>query len=179
MFAELDILLYFVLHCYFILTINFVWSAFKAVQSRRPNNLGIAGIVPCPTTVSSRSQCWPVFPGFYYGKAQWYPGLPRWRLGYDPVFAGIENDSNRGEPGCHRGEPGRHWGKPRYTVAKYLKSPHPGGVPVKPDVVPITHGLRRIIPVYPCVAPVLPGFESSPGSPLFLSFIVLNILIQP
>ena len=58
----------------------------------------------------------PVHPSRY----RFTPLASRWRPGYDPVFVGIENNRDRGEPGRHRGKPGN-------TVAKSLKSICPCG----------------------------------------------------
>ena len=95
------------------------------------------------------------------------------------MFAGIENASNRVEPG-------RHLGKPGLTVANIFKPichggvpVHPGGVlvhtgaePAHPGAVPVTNGLRRIIPVYYGRVPVLSRFVMA--SPRFLTYLAVR-----
>ena len=88
-------------------------------------------------------------PWFYYGKAWCYTGCLPWCPGdcwprhcYAPAFAGIENDSIRGEPGHHRDEPGCQ------------------------RVYPVYHGIASVVSRF---VPVLPWFSQvydiSPGLP--------------
>ena len=114
----------------------------------------------------------------YNGSPQYRPGSPRCRPrssrsrhGYAPVFAGIENVSNRGEPGRHRKNRdamGRHRGKPGLTVAKLLNPVCHGGVPIHPGGSGSSRrspGSPRCSPGNPWFAPHCPGLSrSSPGA---------------
>ena len=155
-------------------------------------------LVPGSTTVSSR--CRLMCPGFTYGKVRWRPGLSRWRDGLAtvmprclPVLKMIAAGVNRDATGINRDATVANWGEPWPNCLSRRFLPdcapvHPCEdrfVPEQPGVIPVTHGLHQIIPVYHGRVPVLsrfvtvsPRFYSnfyiSPASPRFAP-VVLNV----
>ena len=118
-----------------------------------------------------------------------YPGTIRWRPGdsqslhdYVPVYLSIENNNNRRGPWQYRCEPRRQRGKPVLAVAEYFESVglsssrySPGlcqNNQVSSRLLTLNAGSFKLTTVEPwwChglsgVAPVLLGFDISPGLP--------------
>ena len=132
----------------------------------------------------------------YPGCLRWCPGDCLSRQCYAPVFASIENDSNRGETGAtgvnrdnNGANRGSLWPIPKacLTLWRPCLPWWIPGVPEWPGAVSVTHSLRRIILVIAVISQWYHGLSwRRPGFILFLislwvypGSVVLNILIEP
>ena len=116
---------------------------------------GCMSMCPCFTTVKpGGARFTPVVPGSH----RWRPGSSQWRHGSAPVFAGIETDSHRDDPGRHRGEP---WQNSLSRLPRW----RPGSPRWSTGEAPVCAGIALCRSNYPRFAQDHPGLSrSSPGS---------------